>query len=161
MSEEELEELERELEETLGDFDEEIEREKTYAEERANGVGGEDGLGGAVAFEEYDEEEDGGSSGRKNPPTPSSESGEGSQKGGSASSPGGGGQGAEATEQREGSNSNDEAPEGEESDRPDLEDLRKNDDIVARQMRELAESETDPELKKKYWEDYYKYRGSQ
>ena len=36
------------------------------------------------------------------------------------------------------------------------------DDIVARQLREAAEKETDPELKKKLWEEYYKYKkGSQ
>jgi len=32
------------------------------------------------------------------------------------------------------------------------------DDIVARQLREAAEKETDPELKKKLWEEYRKYR---
>jgi hypothetical protein len=32
------------------------------------------------------------------------------------------------------------------------------DDIVARQLREAAEKETDPELKKKLWEEYYKYK---
>ena len=33
------------------------------------------------------------------------------------------------------------------------------DDIVARQLREAAEKETDPELKKKLWEEYRKYSG--
>ena len=33
-----------------------------------------------------------------------------------------------------------------------------NDDIVARQLREAAEKETDPELKKKLWEEYRKYK---
>lgn len=33
-----------------------------------------------------------------------------------------------------------------------------DDDIVARQLREAAEQETDPELKKKLWEEYDKYR---
>ena len=32
------------------------------------------------------------------------------------------------------------------------------DDIVARQLREAAEKETDPELKKKLWEEYRKYQ---
>lgn len=35
----------------------------------------------------------------------------------------------------------------------------KDDDIVARQLREAAEKETDPELKKKLWEEYYRYKG--
>ena len=33
-----------------------------------------------------------------------------------------------------------------------------NDDIVARQIREAAEKETDPELKKKLWAEYKKYK---
>ena len=32
------------------------------------------------------------------------------------------------------------------------------DDIVARQLKEAAEKETDPELKKKLWEEYRKYK---
>ena len=34
-----------------------------------------------------------------------------------------------------------------------------NDDVVARQIREAAEKETDPVLKKKLWEEYRKYKG--
>jgi hypothetical protein len=34
-----------------------------------------------------------------------------------------------------------------------------DDDIVARQLREAAEKEPDPELKKKLWEEYWKYKG--
>ena len=33
-----------------------------------------------------------------------------------------------------------------------------NDDVVARQIREAAESETDPELKEKLWAEYRKYK---
>lgn len=35
----------------------------------------------------------------------------------------------------------------------------KNDDIVAKQLRQLAEEENDPDLKKKYWDKYYEYKG--
>ncbi len=35
----------------------------------------------------------------------------------------------------------------------------KDDDIVARQLWEAAQKETDPELKKKLWEEYWKYKG--
>lgn len=35
----------------------------------------------------------------------------------------------------------------------------KDDDIVARQLWEAAERETDPKLKKKLWEEYWKYKG--
>jgi hypothetical protein len=34
-----------------------------------------------------------------------------------------------------------------------------NDDVVAQQLRELAENETDPELREAYWCDYRKYKG--
>jgi hypothetical protein len=33
-----------------------------------------------------------------------------------------------------------------------------DDDVVARQLREAAEKETDPELRKKLWEEYRKYK---
>jgi hypothetical protein len=33
-----------------------------------------------------------------------------------------------------------------------------DDDVVARQLREAAEKETDPELQKKLWEEYRKYK---
>ncbi len=36
-----------------------------------------------------------------------------------------------------------------------------DDDIVARQLREAAEKETDPELKKKLWEEYDQYKKNQ
>jgi hypothetical protein len=40
---------------------------------------------------------------------------------------------------------------------PDIPD-GKDDDIVARQLREAAESEQDPELREKLWEEYRKYK---
>lgn len=36
--------------------------------------------------------------------------------------------------------------------------LNADDDIVARQLREAAEKETDPELKEKLWDEYRKYK---
>ncbi len=35
-----------------------------------------------------------------------------------------------------------------------------DDDVVARQLREAAETETDPLLKKQLWEEYKKYKKS-
>lgn len=35
-----------------------------------------------------------------------------------------------------------------------------NDDVVARQLREAAENETDPEVRKKLWDEYRKYKKS-
>lgn len=37
-------------------------------------------------------------------------------------------------------------------------DLPEDDDVVARQLREAAEQETDPEVKEKLWEEYRKYK---
>jgi hypothetical protein len=36
----------------------------------------------------------------------------------------------------------------------------KDDDIIARQLREAAMQETDPELKEKLWDEYRRYKGS-
>jgi hypothetical protein len=33
-----------------------------------------------------------------------------------------------------------------------------DDDVVARQLREAAEQEKDPEVKEKLWEEYRKYK---
>ncbi len=47
---------------------------------------------------------------------------------------------------------------GDDSDRPaDIGD-GSGDDVVARQLREAAENETDPELKAKLWEEYRRYK---
>lgn len=37
-------------------------------------------------------------------------------------------------------------------------ELSDDDDVVARQLREAAEQETDPEVKEKLWEEYRKYK---
>ncbi len=44
---------------------------------------------------------------------------------------------------------------------PDVPIIRDNEDIVARQIREAAEKETDPILKAKLWEEYRKYKKQQ
>ena len=46
---------------------------------------------------------------------------------------------------------------------PDAADVadQQDDDIVARQMRELAEQETDPEQREKYWDEYNRYKAGQ
>lgn len=38
--------------------------------------------------------------------------------------------------------------------------IAQDDDIVAQQLREAAENETDPELKKRLWEEYRRYKQS-
>jgi hypothetical protein len=41
----------------------------------------------------------------------------------------------------------------------DIPDAR-DDDIIARQLREAAMNETDPELQEKLWEEYRRYKGA-
>jgi hypothetical protein len=65
------------------------------------------------------------------------------------------GSGAESTAS-DGSSKGDQGPTGKSGRRVDYED----DDIVARQLREAAENETDPELKKKLWKEYEEYKKS-
>ena len=153
--------LEKELEETLGDFDEEIEREQGYAEGRANEDGiddSDDPFAGEGAFDDYDESEDGVAKGQRQPSSSGGESSEGQSAEGSQSQDTGG-ESSDVGEKREGEAQEQQAENDiKKDDRPDVEDLRKNDDIVARQIRESAENETDPELKKKLWDEYYKYK---
>ena len=42
---------------------------------------------------------------------------------------------------------------------PDIPDGR-DDDVVARQIREAAENETDPALREKLWDEYRKYKSA-
>lgn len=128
-----LEELERVLDQELGTFDSSVQREQRNAEEQSSQPSGA-GSGSApvIVFEDYPEQQSGGGS-----------SGGGSGSGGS----GGGG-----------------SSDGNVS--VAVEDARipppnPDDDIVARQLREAAIAETDPELKERLWEEYYRYTGSQ
>jgi len=61
-----------------------------------------------------------------------------------------------ATASRDESRKGGEGPSRKEQRRADYED----DDIVARQLREAAENETDPELKEKLWKEYDDYKKS-
>jgi hypothetical protein len=67
----------------------------------------------------------------------------------------GGPQGSE-TASRDGSGKGGEGPPSTDQRRRNYED----DDIVARQLREAAENETDPELKEKLWKEYDEYKKS-
>ena len=60
------------------------------------------------------------------------------------------------TASRDGSRKGGEGPSSTDQRRRDYED----DDIVARQLREAAENETDPELKEKLWKEYEEYKKS-
>ena len=137
--------LDAELSAGLGEFDEMLLREQERVraaapmQDSAGGVGSGTGDAGTAEGAEGVEGTDGESG---------AESGDGSDGAdgddGSVSHGGGAGSGA----QRQGGS------QGAPADIPDGSD----DDVVARQLREAAEKETDPELKKKLWEEYRKYK---
>jgi len=163
LSEEELEELEKELEESFGDFDEDIQREKTYAEDRANESNSDDSgdeLGGVGEFETYNERE-GGPKGKSSSGSASSGSQSNSKSqsasGSSNSKDGEQGEGGNGRENDGPTENNQTADKSKEDAEPDVPDIVENEDIVARQIREAAEAETDPELQKKLWEEYENY----
>ena len=145
--------LDGQLERGTGEFDEIILQERdearrssrgrggnTRAEEQAGGIGdygsGENGNGGS----------DSGNGGFQVPPIAGGSSG------------GGGGGGMGGPEPRPGYDP--EIPEqvavyDPPADIPDGTD----DDVVARQLREAAMREPDPELREKLWDEYRKYKG--
>lgn len=157
LSEQELADLEKELDETLGDFDEEIKREQEYAEANANGTQNNDV---EDAFEEYSEEaEKQVKAKRKSTSTAKQSSSEDAANSDSDSESQESGESSQSAEENKQETSKQEQnPNTVPDDGADVEDLRKNDDIVARQIREAAENEVDPELKKKLWQEYYNYK---
>jgi len=136
--------LDAELYAGLGEFDERLLREQERVraatpmpEAAAGGAGGSgDGAGGETGAE-------GGADGEP----------------GLAEKPGTGAErtGAEGASQGVGAGPGRQRQGGAPGTPPDIPD-GSDDDVVARQLREAAEKETDPELKKKLWEEYRKYK---
>ena len=151
-AEERAAQVEGQLNESLGVFDERIAREQqVLAQARGGGAGGagqipgtEDGssAGGSGEGRSGEQQGDGdagqGGSGNE----------QGQRAGESGTEGGGGGYGGGA-----GGGS---GPRTVPADIPDGSD----DDIVARQLREAAMQETDPELREKLWEEYRNYKKS-
>jgi len=89
-----------------------------------------------------------------------------------SSRPQGDGQGAQTTENRAGNDQDHKngrdvtgkkeqgktGPAVRKGAEPGRDRLQEDDDIVARQLREAAEKEQDPELKEKLWQEYRKYK---
>jgi hypothetical protein len=139
--EERAESLDAELEAGLAEFDEMLLREQQRvraATPRTSPAGaGSAGAGGDVAGAVSDA---GGSAASRD----AGESAEAERGASSDERPPGAGRGAQTATQG--------------GDRPpDLPD-GSDDDVVARQLREAAENETDPELRKKLWEEYRRYK---
>jgi hypothetical protein len=124
--------LDAELFAGLGEFDEMLLREQERVKAAAPRTDGGSGGGGGGSGSDAGDFDDG------------EESESDSASGGETTH----GQGAGPGSPRTGADSS--APPG----TPDGSD----DDVVARQLREAAEKESDPELKKKLWEEYRKYK---
>ena len=139
----------------LGEYDERLLREQERIKAAApntnsdsgGGMGGEggegDGAGGDGGDQgEGDSESSGETEGQGGMAGNSQETGTtgGQREGGPVDSSGRSGEGGSQSEQP-----------------PDVGDTS-DDDVVARQLREAAEKETDPELKAKLWEEYRRYK---
>jgi hypothetical protein len=137
---ERAEQLGKELDESVGDFDEVLMEEQREIETVGRNTEGFDGGAG------------GGSGGKVS----LGEQSAGAMSGGGSSGGGGGGGGG-------GSGTNDPLA-GMSSDEiakrtPDDIEVIMDDDIVAKQLREAALAEEDPELRDRLWEEYRKYKG--
>jgi hypothetical protein len=138
--------MDAELNAGLGEFDEmllrEQERVKAAAPRSERGGGG---AGGGSGQGEGDSGAEGGQTG---------DGGESGDVTGSGSQPVSGDAGGQLPSGAAGGRGTQTGARGRPADIPDGSD----DDLVARQMREAAEKETNPELKKKLWEEYRKYK---
>jgi hypothetical protein len=138
--------LEQQLEASLIEFDGQLlrEQEALQASEAARAGAEAASEGGAFGSETSpDQGMDTGASGA------------GSET--SAHTSSGGGNLPDAQPTREGGTSQGEQQQGPRVRRTDIPD-GDDDDIVARQLREAAERETDPALKEKLWDEYRKYK---
>jgi hypothetical protein len=142
--------LDAELDAGLGEFDQRLLREQERVKAKASkSAAGGAGTGGEGA----------GTGGQEGGGTLGENGAKSTASGGSASPADTAGAGAGATVEQPPSAAG--GPQGESSvrvpppaDVPDGHD----DDVVARQLREAAETESDPELRKKLWDEYRRYK---
>jgi hypothetical protein len=148
--------IDRRFDETFAVFDERMRKEQeTISQERAGRGSGSGPEGGAGESEETGDGQSGEANEGEGMPGEGPE-GAGGDPGGRGESAGersgeqggGGGVGGGAA----GGSGPNTVPE-------DIPDGR-NDDIVARQLREAAMKETDPELRERLWEEYRQYKQS-
>ena len=140
---ERAEELGEELDKSVGDFDEVLMEEQREIETVGRNTEGYDtgGTGG------------GGSGGRVS--LGEQAAGAMTQGGGSSGGGGGGGGGAAGRSDPLDGMSDEQIAQR----TPDDIEVMMDDDIVAKQLREAALSEEDPELRERLWEEYRKYKG--
>jgi hypothetical protein len=158
--------LDRQLDAAIGDFDELLLREQRVLENRARAVTDSGGAGGGAGTAGTS-----GASGASGAPGASGASGASGT--GGAVAPASGRWTDPAREAKASSAATPDAAAGGQGDaggapgrgerkpgsyvaatRADASD----DDVVARQLREAAESETDPELRERLWEEYRRYK---
>jgi hypothetical protein len=146
----ELAALNRELNESLAQFDSALAGARASRQQAIDetGTGSVSEQGDAVAL--YEDPLGGAGTGETAegsyaPPMPSGGAANGSATDGTSQS----GDGLEGTASASTSNVPNDIPSGE------------DDDVVARQIREAAMKETDPELREKLWEEYRKYTNAQ
>ena len=150
-SKEKVASLDQELTTTLGEFDDMLleEQERAAAHIPRQRESGSAGQFGQATGSEQNETDAGGGTGEQSQPPGgrSAESGPG-ETGGDMK------QGAPTEGAGQGETDSTRLPPAEGSKELSEDD----DDIVARQLREAAEQETDPEVKEKLWEEYRKYK---
>jgi hypothetical protein len=148
--------LDRMLNAGLGEYDEKLLREQERIKAATpNDNSDAGGDGGAGDGSEGEGSEGEGSEGEA---SEGGAEGEGQDAGGS---PGGNRAGDQSDDQRSGGPEDGSTGSGDQgSDRDQPSDIPdgSDDDVVARQLREAAEKETDPELKAKLWEEYRRYK---
>jgi hypothetical protein len=131
------------LDEALKDFDGEILAEREVIRARANETAGT--TGGTVSLPESGGTSSGQGGGDIPGMPPSGATGDAREGGGGV--PSARGQPPPAGPNVAGSGTPDDIPDA------------RDDDIIARQLREAALQETDPELKEKLWDEYRRYKG--
>jgi hypothetical protein len=151
--------IDRRFDETFAVFDERMRKEQeAISQDRAARGGGSGPAGGAAAGEETGDGQSGEGPGEEGEGMP----GEG--PGGEGNDPAGRGEsGGESNGEQGGGGGvggggplGGAGPNAVPADIPDGRD----DDIVARQLREAAMKETDPELRERLWEEYRQYKQS-
>jgi len=133
--------------ESMGEFDEKLLREQDRVK-AAKPRTASSGSGGGGAADETGDGSDG-ESGQ------TAAEGEAAQKGRQADQQDADG---EAGGEQTAAGARGRPPGGNQSSAPDDMPDGSDDDVIARQLREAAEKETDPELKKKLWEEYRRYK---
>lgn len=155
--EEQIAALDKMLNTGLGEFDERLLREQERIKATApndnpgnnsNGSGGNSGDRGEGSAGGEGTEGDSDGKGRN----------AGGRSGGKRGAEDGAEEGGDRRANGPEDSSNGSGEAGNDSDEPsDIPD-GSDDDVVARQLREVAEKETDPELKAKLWEEYRRYK---